>query len=600
MSEEESVNLIDESISLEEDIFEDDDEEEDLSFESNLFKKMEPNETDDDNLKGNTRLIKLGSVDFKILLKLFRPTEHIYKNVISHCFQSVYKEKFLLKTILEWFLEDDDNDQRIVLENYHYKCTKNNAWFFVLMDNLPNRKRNAIMEKYFNNTFDETAKIDITNNLKLTDLRKKDYKKHDGYGIRVGDILTDMKKVIAHVDIEESMFIIKKLSKFNKRPALSFLKPGPFKTKLSSIKLGVSLHGSKKKEITAWNIYNENINVFTLDEVCFCSTDPNIFSIFQGYQYDLVEEVDLRIIQPYLDHIKNIISNHYHDVYLYILNWLAFLFQNPQTKVGTSLIITGPEGTGKTVFTNVICQLLGDYANENAKMDKITGKFNSSLLFKRLIVCNEVPSFFDRKKDNDNLKQLITETKVDVEAKFKDANHHENNADFIFVSNNFAPIQISETDRRFLVTEVSSEKRLNLSYFDNLVLQFNDTFYQHLLTFFMKYDTRNWNKENIPQTEAKKSIIEFSKSPYELFIRENVEKFKKGFVKCEAWEEYKKWCKNKDIINPSNQHNFRKELLNFCRDYKPASQTKNRPAYYILKPDAYVYFGIQPKVIEVE
>lgn len=33
----------------------------------------------------------------------------------------------------------------------------------------------------------------------------------------------------------------------------------------------------------------------------------SIFSIFQGYQYDEVEDGDLNVIQLFLDHIKNII-----------------------------------------------------------------------------------------------------------------------------------------------------------------------------------------------------------------------------------------------------------------------------------------------------
>lgn len=94
-----------------------------------------------------------------------------------------------------------------------------------------------------------------------------------------------------------------------------------------------------------------------------------------------------------------------------------------------------------------------------------------------MLVCNEVKSFVSN-SEKDPLKALITESTVDIQSKGKNAIHQENVANFIFLSNNFAPVKISEGDRRYFVLEVWSQMIDNFEYFKKSNESFTPEFYE--------------------------------------------------------------------------------------------------------------------------
>lgn len=52
-------------------------------------------------------------------------------------------------------------------------------------------------------------------------------------------------------------------------------------------------------------------------------------------------------------------------VYKYILNWLAWIVQNIGEKTGVAPILIEMQGIGKTMFTNIICELFARYSVPN-------------------------------------------------------------------------------------------------------------------------------------------------------------------------------------------------------------------------------------------
>lgn len=66
------------------------------------------------------------------------------------------------------------------------------------------------------------------------------------------------------------------------------------------------------------------------------------------------------------------------DVYVYILNWMAYLLQHPARKCGTALVFKSKQGAGKNIwwewFGN---QVLGRYLFYLASnMELVVGKFS--------------------------------------------------------------------------------------------------------------------------------------------------------------------------------------------------------------------------------
>jgi hypothetical protein len=135
-------------------------------------------------------------------------------------------------------------------------------------------------------------------------------------------------------------------------------------------------------------------NQFLVNGIKFYSKDSHSLSLFQGYPFDDTHTLynNHTLITPFLDHIFNIISDNNNDLYTYILNWIAYLLQNPGSKTETAILIIGEQGTGKNkFFTDVIYKLSGRYAIANEdNINNIIGRFNSSFANKILVICNEL------------------------------------------------------------------------------------------------------------------------------------------------------------------------------------------------------------------
>ena len=170
----------------------------------------------------------------------------------------------------------------------------------------------------------------------------------------------------------------------------------------------------------------------------------------------------------------------------------------------------------------------------------------------------------DRKyhKQHERLKTLITERFTTIEGKHINTESKENVANFIFLTNNPAPIRIDEDDRRFVVTNCYPMK--GQDYFQPLrnLIKTQD-FKNNLITFFLTVDLSNFYPAQFPTTEARMNLMNFSKSPEKLFIEENFQKFRNGYVAFDAWLEFKKWAKVKNFRTKTHQ-DFNQTILQYC------------------------------------
>ena len=336
------------------------------------------------------------------------------------------------------------------------------------------------------------------------------------------EALTDLKKCFVHCVNVPPVFMIKSYDAIEELPKVSYTSEAVAKQILKKIIIKKVKKDGKKRPYSCWDLFMDHQLDFTVKALKFFSEDPQVFSYFRGYDFKQLEEVKKDVIEPFLQHIKEVIANNNEEVYRYILVWIASILQKPNFKAGTALVILGNQGTGKNVFTNVICKLMARYANENVtSIESVVGKFNAVLENKKLLVLNELQSIDANKYLNsDALKSVITDAKININQKNEPERLTENVSNFIMVSNNNIPIKIETTDRRYMVTKTSDKHRGDFEYFDRLCEGFNQEFYENLFTFFMMLDTKNYNLRKIPTTESKQNIVEASMSSYELFVRE--------------------------------------------------------------------------------
>ena len=498
------------------------------------------------NLDASENLIKLTDEEMSEFLNNFEPTYDNFKNIVSNLMHSPFSRDDVLKWIESWYFSGDHQNKETIkdfCENYHEIITTN-KWFWSIVKHLKTDERNKWRTKGFEISIEDTD-FNLTGEMNLSTLRCKNYK--DGCsGVRVNEFISDLRKCVVFINLAVPIYIVKDYDGVRDVFDIRMLDLKKFRALMTDINLGryqKDVGGRVvEKTINAWMIYDSgnNKNYIMKKGLRFFDERREIFSVFCGYDFKRSKVVDVSKIELYLNHIREVIARGQELVYEYILNWFAFILQKPADKTEVALVITGKEGTGKNVFTNVLCKLLGRYANPNlTNISHIVGRFNGALEDKKLIVCNELSSADTNKYLNsDALKSVITDKTVNIETKGIDSRLRENVVNLILVSNHFGPVRITDDDRRYLVIETSDQKCKQYDYFKSLHDSFNDDFYNTLFNFFMNRDISNFNPRDIPDTEEKRDLIEANKSSYQMFYEEYEEQFKYGWTCKDCYRKY--------------------------------------------------------------
>ncbi|KAA6392469.1 MAG: hypothetical protein EZS28_012001 [Streblomastix strix] len=111
------------------------------------------------------------------------------------------------------------------------------------------------------------------------------------------------------------------------------------------------------KPLTVKLIFKNYASKFVKKGYKFISEDPKILTVFQGYKYKKLDTIDYECLQIYFDLIKETIAVSDERVYEFILNWMAWLIQNPGKKSRAAIVLQGRQGIGKNRFTDVIAEL---------------------------------------------------------------------------------------------------------------------------------------------------------------------------------------------------------------------------------------------------
>lgn len=287
-----------------------------------------------------------------------------------------------------------------------------------------------------------------------------------------------------------------------------------------------------KKPMTFRDFILKNQKSLLYDDIVFCSKEKTkgrkVLDVFSGFKAKIVDNIEEAKIQPILDHIKLIWSYDKEKIkqeenFNYILNWLAFLIQKPHIKIGSALVLISDEGAGKNIIADFLLKhIIGIAGIIIDKIELITGRFNSIIENKLLIVCNEVSSEYGKGRKNfDVMKSLITDDVKQIEKKGMDPYTSIDLSNFIFFSNHETCVPLTSKDRRFFVNKLSSERIGDSEYFDNLLTYTkSQDVADHFFSFLMNRDISNFKPNKIPKTEIKEDIAVIFEKPSIQFIKQ--------------------------------------------------------------------------------
>ena len=355
-------------------------------------------------------------------------------------------------------------------------------------------------------------------------------------------------------------------------------------------KKGTTISTTKELTKNFYQIWSEDPEMKEYLEIIFnCDLDkvlPTQYNLFDNFKHldkiDNFEKIDL---EPVFDHIKSLVD--YDETnYKYVISWFAQLIQQPHILPHTTLIFISEEGVGKDLFSSFISEVINDkYCFNTEKLELVCGKFNTILGGKLLGTINETNPVESRERI-ENIKNMITADKIQIEGKNKDPIKTQNYCRFLFFSNRLFAFPVEEGARRPVINKCSSKYlpinyglEENKKYFTNLAKIYKDKKYQKaFLEYLKKYDITNWNPKDFKKSELHKELEENSLSPIIGFLTYIVKMNNGSFqlTTKETYENFMVYVKDQNIKYELSPTKFNVEMTS---TYK-IKKIKNSNNYY--------------------
>lgn len=267
---------------------------------------------------------------------------------------------------------------------------------------------------------------------------------------------------------------------------------------------------------------------------------PNTFNTFFGLrvenEFDVDSiEMDMSIVQPFLDHLRIYLCGGNHQMFEYALGWIANPLQNPGARNNTALVICGRQGIGKSA-------LLGDVLGRRIYGGDRTGtrikgpfhemskganiqKFNGELEARLFVAAEEPGTRAEYHRQQGSLKGLITNETFVVELKGKEARTVPNHLNWVFLTNEDDVVNVEVGDRRFAILEPDNSIANNKEYFDRLwaVLIDDESACVHIYKYLKGLDLSGWRAYPVPQTDARLRLQQNNVPPEMAFLQSMVQ-----------------------------------------------------------------------------
>ncbi|KAA6377070.1 MAG: hypothetical protein EZS28_027403 [Streblomastix strix] len=190
-------------------------------------------------------------------------------------------------------------------------------------------------------------KIDLTDQFTLLDMQEKEA---NGEYENEEQIVMDLTRLLVYNEGEtEDIHAIKEYDAICDTQVLYHKLEGTVYKQLEKININFNKKKTEEKSdetkeskpLTAKHIFKKYASKFVKKGCKFISEDPKILTILQGYKYKKLDIVDYECLQMYFDLIKETIAAGDERVYEYILNWIAWMIQNPGKKSKAAIVLQG-------------------------------------------------------------------------------------------------------------------------------------------------------------------------------------------------------------------------------------------------------------------
>ncbi|EGW22142.1 DUF5906 domain-containing protein [Methylobacter tundripaludum] len=237
-------------------------------------------------------------------------------------------------------------------------------------------------------------------------------------------------------------------------------------------------------------------------------------------------------------------------VYNWVLRWLAYPLQHPGAKMKTTIVIHGPQGTGKNLFFDVILGIYGKYGRI-IDQSAIEDKFNDCFGGKLFMLADEVVARSDLYHIKNKLKGLITGDRIRINPKNMAAYEEANHVNLVFLSNERMPVVLDQDDRRHQV--IWTPAKLGPDFYKEIALEIDNGGAEALHYYLVNLPLGDFNPHTKPlMTAAKQDLQDLSKDSIIRFYDEWNTKEISGVPPIPALSEdiytlYTHWCRREGV-----------------------------------------------------
>lgn len=232
----------------------------------------------------------------------------------------------------------------------------------------------------------------------------------------------------------------------------------------------------------------------------------------------------------------------------HVMDWLAWVINNPTKRMTYALMILGGQGSGKSIIKKFMQYMLGmenvGTVNNQVIHKSFTGWQGGSILK----VIEEISVAGHRFDVVNALKEPITNETLFVERKNKEGVEEVNTASWMMYTNDIAALPISQNDRRFLMVRsfFRSKQQVSAFLFDNpdFFRDFEKAFTKHageIRLWFKDWtysDTFDHAGGHAPLTQAGEDMIDNAQDDFSIAVREAIDSEEVGGMTSELIHSY--------------------------------------------------------------
>jgi hypothetical protein len=286
-----------------------------------------------------------------------------------------------------------------------------------------------------------------------------------------------------------------------------------------------------------------------------------------------------------------VISDGKQDVFDYIWNWTALMFQQPATVPGTALVFRGGQGVGKGTFGNMLVRMIGQHAHAIADSEQLTGRFNAHMRNLIFLFADEATGAYNKAAEA-KLRHMITEPNIQIEKKGIDLMRVRNLLHVMMASNEKWVVPAGSDERRYFCQEVNTKWQRS-DKFDKLHDEINANGAAGLRALMADLLThkipKDWKPRHFPLTKALVDQKILSMTPMKRFWYNRLMDQALDFVVMGDWRDkpiaffltdmrdaFNQFCRNNDIKPGSGGRSSHSQLMAEVKELFPSAEMNLR------------------------